>query len=178
MLAISLWQPWATLAALGLKGNETRSWFTGMRGALAIHASLNRSRSIAELCAVDEHINAALAAHGLHYDTLPRGGIIALTQLRDVARIIQPGAAARVLPGPGPELPELNPATLTPAERAFGDYTPGRFAWHLEQARALPALIPCRGQQRIWTLPDLIRDQVYAGLHQAASHQADALCLR
>jgi hypothetical protein len=37
--AITLWQPWASLVALGVKSIETRSWSTSYRGPLAIHAA-------------------------------------------------------------------------------------------------------------------------------------------
>jgi hypothetical protein len=37
--ALTLWQPWASLVALGVKSIETRSWSTSYRGPLAIHAS-------------------------------------------------------------------------------------------------------------------------------------------
>jgi hypothetical protein len=37
--AISLWQPWASLMALGLKRHETRHWPTAYRGPIAIHAA-------------------------------------------------------------------------------------------------------------------------------------------
>lgn len=39
MKALTLWQPWATLVALGVKTIETRSWSTSYRGPLAIHAA-------------------------------------------------------------------------------------------------------------------------------------------
>lgn len=39
MKALTLWQPWASLVALGVKTIETRSWSTGYRGPLAIHAA-------------------------------------------------------------------------------------------------------------------------------------------
>jgi activating signal cointegrator 1 len=39
MKALSLWQPWASLVALGVKTIETRSWSTSYRGPLAIHAA-------------------------------------------------------------------------------------------------------------------------------------------
>ncbi len=42
MKALSLWQPWASLIALGVKTIETRSWATNYRGPLAIHAGLRR----------------------------------------------------------------------------------------------------------------------------------------
>lgn len=39
MKALTLWQPWASLVALGIKTIETRSWSTQYRGPLAIHAA-------------------------------------------------------------------------------------------------------------------------------------------
>ena len=37
--AVSLWQPWASLVACGVKHHETRHWTTNYRGALAICAA-------------------------------------------------------------------------------------------------------------------------------------------
>ena len=42
MKALSLYEPWATLIALGEKRYETRSWTTTYRGPLLICASLKR----------------------------------------------------------------------------------------------------------------------------------------
>lgn len=39
MKAITLWQPWASLIAIGAKKYETRSWKTNYRGPIAIHAA-------------------------------------------------------------------------------------------------------------------------------------------
>ena len=36
---LTLWEPWATLMAIGAKRIETRSWATRYRGPLAIHAA-------------------------------------------------------------------------------------------------------------------------------------------
>lgn len=38
---LSLWQPWASLVAVGEKRIETRSWATKHRGTIAIHATQN-----------------------------------------------------------------------------------------------------------------------------------------
>ena len=37
--AITIWQPWASLVAVGAKTMETRSWPTKYRGPIAIHAA-------------------------------------------------------------------------------------------------------------------------------------------
>jgi hypothetical protein len=39
---------------------------------------------------------------------------------------------------------------LTDQERAFGDYTPGRFAWLLANVKALPEPIPAKGALGLW----------------------------
>ena len=39
---------------------------------------------------------------------------------------------------------------LTSQERAFGDYTPGRYAWLLSDVRPLAAPIPAKGQLGLW----------------------------
>jgi hypothetical protein len=39
MKAITIWQPWASLIAIGAKQYETRSWETKYRGPIAIHAA-------------------------------------------------------------------------------------------------------------------------------------------
>ena len=39
---------------------------------------------------------------------------------------------------------------LTPLERAFGDYSPGRFAWRLWDVQRLPRPVAARGYQRLW----------------------------
>jgi hypothetical protein len=50
--AISLWQPWASLMAAGVKLHETRHWWTSYRGPLAIHAAkrIDVAGSPDELC--------------------------------------------------------------------------------------------------------------------------------
>lgn len=44
MRTISLWQPWATLIAIGAKHYETRSWNIHFRGEIAIHAARTGSQ--------------------------------------------------------------------------------------------------------------------------------------
>lgn len=144
--ALSLLQPWATLVALGLKQLETRSWYTGHRGPLLIHASLGKptvARFVAEQVPV---LARALAAAGLTFDTLPRGGIVAACQLTGCRRILEAGQK--------PTNPrELDPATLCLAEREAGDYTAGRFAWTLANVQALAEPVKCAGALQLWAVP-------------------------
>ena len=48
---------------------------------------------------------------------------------------------------------------ISQRERAFGDYTNGREAWQLADARAIDP-IPCRGALSLWTVPAEIEAQI------------------
>ncbi len=74
MKAISLWQPWATLVALGIKQTETRHWATKHRGQLAIHAAKRwrPEQQQAALRFAEQH-----PAHAAAILSPMRGGIVA-----------------------------------------------------------------------------------------------------
>jgi len=125
MKAISLWQPYASAIALGLKTYETRSWPTSYRGPLAIHAAKHKPVTSLMLAGF-------LADAGVKCDRdLPLGGIVAIAEL--VACVPTDG---------------MN-GYLSGRELAFGDYSPGRFAWRLEGIRPV-GFAPCRGYQGFW----------------------------
>ena len=135
MKALSLWQPWASLMAAGVKRFETRHWDTRYRGPLAIHAA-KRLESVAipdELRALCER------AFGADWsDTLPRGAFVAVAELADV------WTTARAM--------QSNRIGAT--EFVCGNYAPGRYAWQLESVRAITPPVPYRGRQGLFTVPD------------------------
>lgn len=135
--ALSLHQPWATLIAIGAKRMETRAWQTPHRGLLAIHATRDRSREAAALCATSPFREALLAAGLAGLDDLPRGCVLAIVRLIGCTPIDAPPAGM---------------------EAAFGDYTPGRFAWQIDDVWALPEPRVARGAQGVWTceIPDAL----------------------
>lgn len=128
MKAISLWQPWATLVAIGAKQYETRSWYWRYRGPLAIHAAKRFDPNIRDLCMTDP-FRRTLKAAGLDPMDLPLGMIVCTCQ---VVRC---------------ELTEAVRPTISDLERAFGDYRPGRFAAKLDNVRRLEVPSPWRGAQ-------------------------------
>lgn len=133
MRAISLWQPWATLVAHGLKHFETRSWATNYRGTLAIHAA-KRPAKLDELNSV---IRVALAGAGyLRLSELPYGCIICAVNLVDC----EPTEQA---------IERTWWKEIGHTERFFGDFTPGRFAWQLDNPYPLGD-IPAKGSQGFW----------------------------
>lgn len=138
MRAISLWQPYASAIALGHKAIETRSWSTRYRGPLAIHAA-QRFRGDEKRFAQVERALGRVPAR------LPLGAIVAVVDLVDVK--------------PTHDL-EL---TISPIERMYGNYEPGRFGWMLENVRALPEPLPYVGRQRFFSVPDELIERALAG---------------
>ena len=136
--AISLWQPWASLIAAGVKRHETRHWPTSYRGPIAIHAAkrLDVAGAPEELC---------VAALGRHWRTsVPLGAIVAigrLTRCREARGIA---------------------CSLTDADRAAGNFAAGRYAWTIEDVRPLRAPIATIGRQGLfnWTAPIDLEDRL------------------
>ena len=160
--AISLWQPWATLVAIGAKQVETRHWSApkSVRGEMAIHAAKKWSRDLAAMC-MEEPFRSTLlplaraAWPDLHGDAavgfektldfylrryagtprgLPLGGYVARTLLNGCYR------AEDMVP------------LISSTEAAFGDFSPGRFGWDLGPTIALPSIVRAKGRQGFWTV--------------------------
>lgn len=125
MRAVSLWQPWASAMALGLKTVETRHWRTNVRGSVAIHAAKRWTREERELA----------EAHGLPLP-LPLGAVVAVGWFMAIH------STERLAP------------QLSPQELAWGNYGPGRFGWIFGDIRALSEPVPCIGRQGFFNLPD------------------------
>lgn len=136
MKALPLWQPWATLVALGAKRIETRSWpaprwILGER--IAIHATMTEAHLW--VCA-----EAPFSVYVRAPELLPLGAIIATVIVDGCYEIT--AASARAL------------EDRCAHERAFGDYTPGRFAWVLRDVEPVAPIVPFTGRQGIFDVPD------------------------
>jgi hypothetical protein len=139
--ALTLYQPWATLVAIGAKRIETRSWATRYRGPLGIHASLNKRfagmRSKNYICG-NLPFNGVLTKgiQGISALTfMPFGAIIAICNLDHCQKIKPLGLPSDLPPEP---------------ERSFGDYTPGRYMWFLQDIRKLDQPIFVKGSMGLW----------------------------
>lgn len=146
MRAISLWQPWATLIAIGAKKIETRSWGTDYRGPIAIHAA-KKSDSENRWLVHEEAFRSALIAADV-LPTLPLGVIVAVAELVACVEIHSTPQFFQGFDGRIIDIPPAQP------ERSFGDYTPGRFAWVLDKVRPLTTPIAWRGSQKWFNVPD------------------------
>ena len=139
MKAITLWEPWATLVALEIKCWETRSWMTNYRGPLAIHAASRRSFHSHYMVAA----SAALVAPDLKIEDLSFGAIVAVCELTYCI-----------------EMTHNMVMEMDPNERLVGDWLEGRYAWKLENVRALDTPIEVLGKQGLWELPPSIEEQL------------------
>jgi hypothetical protein len=144
MKALTLTQPWATLVAIGAKRIETRSWKTSYRGPLAIHAAKGFLQRDVRGFWEDEPFHSALRPGGIWtYPNLMAGSVLAICELvKCLPTVYQPPR--------GPAVFELYPELDTARERAFGDYSPGRYAWILEDVKQLPEPIPAKGALQLW----------------------------
>jgi hypothetical protein len=124
---ITLTQPWASLMAPGWKTIETRSWSTRYRGPIAIHAAKAFPKDCRGRIA-DEYFGPMLYTGGYHRaEQLPVGKILAVCYLEDC----QP--AEDIYP------------RISEMERAFGDYSPGRFGFITSDLRRLKTPVPFKG---------------------------------
>lgn len=145
--AITLTQPWASLVAVGAKHLETRGWYPralrpGCR--IAIHAAKGWTAEDRWLCTQEPFVSALRTAYRAGYfpfmdkpdsRLLPRGCVVAL------ARYVRAHSTTT-----GELVFQL---MLSDQERAFGNYAPGRWAWLLEDVRAIePITVP--GHLGIW----------------------------
>ncbi len=137
MKALTLTQPWATLVATGEKRFEPRSWGTKYRGPLAIHAARAFPRHARDLCATWPFAEV-LERHGFpSYKHLIGGAVVAVCELADCFRI------------------EDSIHVPDEQELAFGDHTPGRYAWRLDNVRRLwPIELP--GHLSLWEIDDAV----------------------
>lgn len=159
MKGISLTQPWSSLVAMGEKKMETRSWkpsqetlynlnSTQPPQAVAIHASKSFPMDCKDIS--DEFWTSFFKDRSdaenfkpfiLNWQ-LPLGAIIGTVQILGAL------PTEKVI------------GTLSRQEEAFGDYSPGRFAWNLFDARMLKTPIPCKGALNLWNVPKEIEEQL------------------
>lgn len=147
MKALSLHQPWAHLVAYGHKSVETRSWSTCHRGPLLILAAKKWNVALASVCrepfyrdVFSEQIGDGHGGWSTRLrDELVFGAIVAIADLVDVREVGSPMWS-----------------TFSDKELAFGDYTPGRFAWQMKNVHRLLVPVPWIGRQQLFNIPDAV----------------------
>jgi len=133
MKAITLWQPWASLIVQGDKLIETRGYNTNVRGRVAIHAARSDHSGILLHIPMRELLFFQEAGVTGAKEP-PRGAIVGTVEIVDSLPIEK-------LKGTKYD---------TPKERAFGDWSPGRFGWILRNPVLFEKPVPARGAQGFW----------------------------
>lgn len=157
MKAITLWQPWASLIACGVKKYETRSRATNYRGPIAIHAAKKNPHDIM--------VSLPFIVQKTMFDCLYEafgieGGAIAMMSVGCVVATAElvgcwPIMACTSTYGTGYGYVGIEAdggIIISPYsdEYLFGDWTPGRYAWELANVQMLPEPIPAKGMQGFW----------------------------
>lgn len=127
MKALTLYQPWASAIAAGIKRIETRSWRTHYRGPLAIHAAKGVPKSI-----------KIMPEYGSLCDMVEkRSGRLAFSAIVATCRLVEcvPTSALR--------------GKVNASELMFGDYGDGRFGWVLEDVKPIDP-IWTKGNRGLW----------------------------
>jgi hypothetical protein len=161
MKALSLWQPWASLMAVGAKKIETRSWPTSYRGLIAIHAAKKWDADLAEQTLEGRFFRALFHNEGgfTSLDQVPRGCFIAVGRLTHCISTS--------------DHPKLIPAKDT-NEYHFGNYAPGRFMWVFDEIWKLSSPVYSRGYQQLWTPDEGAKDVITALLPEEAAEVEEA----
>ncbi|MBA3647806.1 MAG: ASCH domain-containing protein [Chitinophagales bacterium] len=123
-----------TLVVTGHKTIETRSWQTTYRGRILIHASKSKAGIIfCDKYPFTKYIN--------NFSGLPFGAIIGEAAVTDIVKI------------PDCNYSDYFLNELSIEEKAFGDYTEGRFAWLFTDCKQFLKPIMMRGSLSIWECP-------------------------
>lgn len=132
MKAISLWQPWASLMAMGSKKIETRGHPIRYRGTLLIHAA----KKVLPLWMIQDVLNSV---DGIYPRLLPRGCLLCRVDIIDCKQVNSRNA------------PPLN-------ELPFGDFRTGRYMWITDNLVTFDP-IPFSGSQGLFNVPDDLLSQ-------------------
>ena len=132
MKAVSLWPPFGSLIAAGIKSIETRSWATRYRGRIAIYQTKTWDRGVSAWYSRKLAMAIAPEIDWPRPPAIPLGAVVATAWLSDCV------PTSRLA------------GSVTEVERLLGDYSPGRYGWILEDVVELPEPIPATGRQGLW----------------------------
>lgn len=161
MKAISLWQPWASLIAAGVKPFETRHWpppASVIGAPIAIHAAKRPpvEDEIHELLALVESgaagANVAPRALQILYDGLSGG--LTLGAILCTARLQAAYCCGQMISSDQVTITAARTRSDRPVviqADPFGDYSKGRWAWHLTDVSPLPRPVRATGRQGLFT---------------------------
>lgn len=176
MKAISLWQPYASLIACGVKPFETRDWAPPrdlIGQPIAIHAAKKIDREIVDFVEslvygnhddgreiADKLVaswkgapDALMACFG--QAVMPVGCVVAIARLDAAFKLGDPAeGTARPAASVVERITSRDmPPCFTVRYDEFGDYAPGRWAWLLRDVKPLTPPVAMKGKQGFFDLP-------------------------
>ena len=144
MRALTLYQPWASLIAVGAKRIETR----GHRAPAVIRNGHRFAIHAGKTLVTDlgPEFDARVAAWlGPHWKVdLPRGAVLATAVLADTVLMEEHNWR---------EWPDGD-------EREFGEYAPGRWMWRLTEVERVDPPVSARGKQGLWMVDPLTAKKI------------------
>ena len=165
MKAITLYQPHATLIAIGAKTIETRSWrpppsLVGQR--IAIHAAKRKSSAWNWSIDFINEVGRLLPDGERH--PWPLGSVVATGllqcahQVRDWTYFEGPYPNKQIQANFVPLATGMDPLPSCPHSRdrwhcftdIYGSFARGRWLWFLGEVEPLPTPVPAVGRQRVW----------------------------
>ena len=134
---ISLWQPYASFMAWGIKTYETRSWHPGNQlkpgETLLIHAAKRKPQAYEKRLFQSVLLKDVWKEHSIEsLNDLPYGAIVCATRYIDA---IPTNVLVHNIQG---------------LERLLGNYQPDRFGWQLELLKVAETPLIAKGEQGIF----------------------------
>jgi activating signal cointegrator 1 len=157
---LSLWQPWASLMAVGAKQIETRGWSTNYRGFVAIHAAKHQCRDC-KAAISEPRFSSALSRvyntlSGEFSCELPYGAFIAIGKLH---RVLSTNVYQEAIPARDSD------------EFHFGNYDLNRFMWVFDGVWKLKQPVYTDGKRGLYTLDEATKDVLISLLPDDAAER-------
>lgn len=173
---VTLWQPWASLIALGVKTIETRSWrppakYVGQ--TIGIHAAKRQVR-------LHDTPEGMIGPFRVYRDgpgepqymidgrqnvqypiDLPLGAVVCTARLVACLPMAdghtdwtsqRPCLTVESSLWVHEHIGQISSSTDVSAQRPYGDFAPGRWAWMLDEITPLPEPVPAVGRQGFFTV--------------------------
>lgn len=176
MKFLTIRQPWAQLIAVGAKTIETRPFSTKYRGPLAIHAGKAWPVPVGEWQVpsdrgpgpmIERLVRPLAGTYRWEAIRTPLGAVVAVCDLIDVvpirscvmdyAHVCHSGAGLFLHSDIARPWADGETEHVVDDQLPFGDFTPGRFAWLLDNVRAVDP-VPMKGAQGLRDLPADVED--------------------
>ena len=173
MHALTVKQPYAELIVCRKKSIEIRTWWPRVQLPMlvAIHAGKTPDmgpRDLWKMAGFD--LGIAVTSVAEREEALRLGGIIGVARLAGRIGFGKRGWSELSLMVGRREWGEMASKHLNPVD----SWKLGLIGWRFEAPVRFPDLIPCRGKQGLWTLPDDVAGKVERALARAGSGEGYA----